>query len=46
MIGLLDLDWNLSTSVASLLPNLEIMKLASYYKIEQNQVYCLLMILI
>ena len=42
MIGLLDLDWNLSTSVTSLLPNLEIMKLASYYKIEQNQ-FCRLL---
>ena len=42
MIGLLDLDWSLSTSTTFLIPNIEIMKLASYYKIEENQ-FCRLL---
>ena len=37
MIGLLDLDLQLSTSTKLLIPNLEIMKLATYYKIEESQ---------
>ena len=41
MIGLLDYDWETSTSTTSLIPNLEIMKLASYYRSE-NQ-FCRLM---
>lgn len=44
MIGLLDLDWSLSTSNTFLFPNIEIMKLASYYKIEENQ-FCRLLTL-
>ncbi len=42
MIGLLDIDWELSTSTTFLFPNIEIMKLASYYKIEENQ-FCRLL---
>lgn len=42
MIGLLDADWNLSTSTTALIPNIEIMKLASYYKLEENQ-FCRLL---
>lgn len=44
MIGLLDLDWELSTSTTFLFPNIEIMKLASYYKIEERE-YCRLLTL-
>lgn len=44
MIGLVDLDWCLSTSTNYLIPNLEIMKLASYYKSEENQ-FCRLLTL-
>lgn len=42
MIGLLDLDWELSTSSSRLVPNIEIMKLATYYKVEENQ-FCRLL---
>ena len=42
MIGLLDLNWELSTSTQFLIPNIEIMKLATYYKIEENQ-FCRLL---
>lgn len=42
MIGLLDIDWSLSTSTTFLFPNIEIMKLASYYKLEENQ-FCRLL---
>lgn len=38
MIGLIDLDFCLSTSTTNLIPNIEIMKLASYYR-EEN-VFC------
>ena len=44
MIGLLDVDWSLSTSSTFLFPNIEIMKLASYYKLEENQ-FCRLLTL-
>ena len=37
MIGLLDLDLQLSTSIKLHPPNLEIMKLATYYKIEEQK---------
>lgn len=39
MIGLLDYDWcsNSSTSTNRLIPNIEVMKLSSYYKIEEQQ---------
>lgn len=36
MIGLIDLDLQTSTSTTSLIPNLEIMKLAAYYQQEEN----------
>ena len=36
MIGLVDYDLQVSTSTQILIPNLEIMKLATYYKIEEN----------
>lgn len=36
MIGLVDYDLQLSTSTQLLVPNLEIMKLATYYKLEEN----------
>ena len=36
MIGLVDLDLQASTSTTSLIPNLEIMKLATYYTQEEN----------
>lgn len=36
MIGLVDLDFQTSTSLKLIPPNLEIMKLASYYKLEKN----------
>ena len=36
MIGLLDYDWEVSTSTTQLIPNLEIMKLAAYYQ-EENK---------
>lgn len=42
MIGLLDCDWSLSTSNTFLFPNIEIMKLASYYRLEENQ-FCRLL---
>ena len=44
MIGLLDYDYSSSTSVRLLVPNIEIMKLATYYKIEENQ-FCRLLTL-
>ena len=37
MIGLIDLDLQSSTSVNLTPPNLEIMKLATYYRIEENK---------
>lgn len=37
MIGLIDLDLQSSTSVNLMPPNLEIMKLATYYRIEENK---------
>ena len=37
MIGLVDFDLQQSTSKTLLIPNLEIMKLATYYKLEENQ---------
>lgn len=39
MIGLVDIDLQSSTSTNLCPPNLEIMKLATYYKIEEN-VFC------
>lgn len=36
MIGLVDFDLQTSTSTSLLIPNLEIMKLATYYKKEEN----------
>ena len=36
MIGLVDYDFYSSTSTTKLIPNLEIMKLATYYKAEKN----------
>lgn len=39
MIGLVDFDLQTSTSTSILIPNLEIMKLATYYKTEERQ-YC------
>ena len=36
MIGLLDYDWLQSKKTSVLIPNLEIMKLATYYKVEEN----------
>ena len=39
MIGLVDYDWQVSTSTQLLIPNLEIMKLATYYKLEEN-IFC------
>ena len=42
MIGLLDLDLYSKTSTTSIIPNLEIMKLATYYRIEKNQ-FCRLL---
>ena len=36
MIGLLDYDWCVSTSTSFLVPNIEIMKLATYYRNEEN----------
>jgi len=36
MIGLLDYDWCVSNKTSVLIPNIEIMKLASYYKTEEN----------
>lgn len=39
MIGLVDLDLQQSASTNSLIPNLEIMKLATYYRLEEN-VFC------
>lgn len=36
MIGLLDYDLYTSTSSSSIVPNIEIMKLANYYKTEKN----------
>lgn len=36
MIGLVDLDLQQSSSSTSLIPNLEIMKLATYYRLEEN----------
>ena len=42
MIGLLDYDFCTSKKNSVLIPNLEIMKLATYYKIEENQ-FCKLL---
>lgn len=39
MIGLLDLDWFYSSTNKELIPNLEIIKLAAYYKLEEN-IFC------
>jgi len=36
MIGLVDFDFYSSTSTTKLIPNIEIMKLATYYKTEKN----------
>lgn len=44
MIGLLDYDWCVSTNTSVLVPNIEIMKLATYYKIEKNE-FCRLLTL-
>ena len=44
MIGLLDYDWFQSKKTSILIPNLEIMKLATYYKIEENH-FCRLLTL-
>ena len=44
MIGLIDLDLLQSTSTTRLVPNLEIMKLAAYYRFEENT-FCRLMTL-
>ena len=37
MIGLVDYAVQASTSTTLLVPNIEIMKLATYYKVEENQ---------
>lgn len=42
MIGLLDYDLCSSSSMVSIIPNLEIMKLATYYKTEENR-FCRLL---
>lgn len=42
MIGLLDYDYEISKKISTLIPNLEIMKLATYYKTEKNQ-FCRLL---
>lgn len=42
MIGLLDYDILTSASSSRIIPNLEIMKLATYYKVEENQ-FCKLL---
>ena len=42
MIGLLDYDYASSKKINLLIPNLEIMKLATYYKTEENQ-FCRLL---
>lgn len=44
MIGLLDYDWLQSKKTSVLIPNLEIMKLATYYKTEENH-FCRLLTL-
>ena len=44
MIGLVDFDWLQSTKTSVLIPNLEIMKLATYYKTEENH-FCRLLTL-
>ena len=44
MIGLVDYDLQTSTSTSLLIPNLEIMKLATYYRIEENH-FCRLLTL-
>lgn len=44
IVGLLDYDILQSTSTSLIIPNLEIMKLATYYKIEENQ-FCRLLTL-
>ena len=44
MIGLLDYDWCVSNKSSVLIPNIEIMKLANYYKTEQNH-FCRLLTL-
>lgn len=44
MIGLVDYDWFQSKKSSILIPNLEIMKLATYYKVEENQ-FCRLLTL-
>ena len=36
MIGLVDYDFQISTSTSLLIPNIEIMKLATYYRLEEN----------
>ena len=42
IIGLVDLDLQSSSSTSFLVPNIEIMKLATYYKIEENR-FCRLL---
>ena len=42
MIGLLDYDLSTSTASNRLIPNIEIMKLATYYRNEENQ-FCRLL---
>ena len=44
MIGLVDYDWLQSKKVTVLIPNIEIMKLATYYKKEENH-FCRLLTL-
>ena len=36
MIGLVDYDFYSASSILKLIPNIEIMKLATYYKTEKN----------
>ena len=44
MIGLVDYDFLTSSSKTSIIPNLEIMKLAAYYRKEENE-FCRLLTL-